>query len=177
MTKLRKAYLFKDQHGYHRLIKIQFRHACSKDSPYSRWYHYEKKGAVYTLIPFEELHYPHWIPDAEKILEDGVTHDIHIVTRTTDAKPLRLKNIRQTLYGAEQREYEQKGGDPPVYLVLLVSDDGSTERAYSVIESVHPEFRSILQALATEQKCSVVARRLITNLVGETTEEFRFEPQ
>lgn len=176
MTKLRKAYLFEDSRGYHRLVKIQFRHQPCKDPPFSTWYRYTKKGDVYTFND-DNGSYPHWIPDAEKSLEDGITHDIHIVTRTTDAKPLRLKNIRQTLYGAERRAYEQKGGDPPVYLVLLVSADGSTERAYSVIESVHPEFRSILQALATEQKCSVVARRLITNLVGETTEEFRFEPQ
>ena len=80
-----------------------------------------------------------------------------------------------------------------MYLVLLVTNqtvkahsDASadlvdvvqtTEHAHSVIESAHPQLQSILQALATEKQCRVIARRLITNLIGETAEEFCFDPQ
>lgn len=62
-----------------------------------------------------------------------------------------------------------------MYLVLLVDNDGK-EHAYTAIEAVNPLLKSCLQALATEKKCRVVARRLISNIVDHTTEEFCFEP-
>ena len=192
MTKLRTAYLLEYKDDYYRQVKIRFRHDARNAPPFSTWYRYTKNGDVYTFDD-KDSSYSHWMPDAEKSLEDGVTHKIKIVTQPTDVKPLRLRSIKQILYGAERREYEQKGGDPPVYLVLLVTEtpvkahsDASadlvdvvqtTEHAYSVIESAHPQLQSILQALATEKQCRVIARRLITNLIGETAEEFCFDPQ
>ena len=63
-----------------------------------------------------------------------------------------------------------------MYLVLLV-DNAGRERAYTAIESANPLIQSCLQALATEKQCRVVARRLISNIVDHTTEEFCFDPE
>lgn len=60
-----------------------------------------------------------------------------------------------------------------MYLILL-NRDNFPEQAYAAMEDANPERKTVLQALATEKECEVIARRIASH---GAVEEERYQPQ